>query len=238
MKSILIFEHIASSGPGLFQTFLLERSIPFQILRPNQGEAIPGRREISHYSGLCFLGGIESVTEPTDAMKKELSLIQTAADLQVPVIGHCLGGQLISKALGGEVIKHDAVEFGWSKLSQEDNRVSHEWVADCDSPQYAMQWHSDTFTIPEGTTRILTGEHCQNQAFVRGNILAMQFHIEIDYQTIKYWALDLVEKHPATSDSAQSGEEIIEMIDANFTMSKNLAGQLYSKWLGNFISNN
>ena len=238
MKPILIFEHIETSGPGLFQTFLLERSFPFQILRPNQGEAIPESKEISDYSGLCFLGGLESVTEPTAAMIKEISLIKTAATMQVPVIGHCLGGQLISKALGGEVSKQNNVEFGWSRLYPEDNQTSHQWIVESATPQYVMQWHSDTFSIPEGSSRILVGDYCCNQAFVHGNILAMQFHIEIDCQTIKHWAIDLVEKHPATSDSAQSGEEIMMMMDANFAISKNLAEQLYKKWLGNFVINN
>ena len=131
MKPILIFEHISSSGPELFQTFLSERSIPFNILRPNQGNAVPESRESSDYSDLCFLGRIESVTEPTAAMKKEIELTKTASDLQVPFIGHCLGGQLISKALGGEVSKHDVVEFGWSNLYPQDNQASHRWLAAC-----------------------------------------------------------------------------------------------------------
>jgi GMP synthase-like glutamine amidotransferase len=138
MKLILIFEHIASSGPELLQTFLSERSMPFKILRPNQSDAVPESREISDYSGLCFLDRIESVTEPRAAMKKEIELIKKASDLQVPLIGHCLGGRLISKALGGEVSKHDTVEFGWSNLYPQDNQASHRWLADCATPQYAM----------------------------------------------------------------------------------------------------
>ena len=65
----------------------------------------------------------------------------------------------------------------------------------------------------------------------------MQFHIEIDCPTIKNWAIDLIEKHPVASDSAQSGKEIIKMVNANFAMSKKLAEQLYRKWLENFALN-
>ena len=233
MKPVIIFEHIESSGPGLFETFLKQRSIPFRILRVNQGDEVPEDREISECSGLCFLGGTESVTEPTDAMLREISLIRVAKTNGTPVIGHCLGGQLISKALGGEVSRHSLVEFGWSSLYAEDNQAGLHWVVNTSKELKAMQWHNDAFTIPQGATRILNGDYCANQAFVYGNILAMQFHIEIDAATIKHWAVDLVEKHPEVSESVQSGEQIMESIDINFAASRKLAEQLYSNWLEN-----
>ena len=233
MKPVIIFEHIESSGPGLFETFLKQRSIPFRILRVNQGDDVPEDGKISECSGLCFLGGTESVTEPTDAMLREISLIRVAKTNGTPVIGHCLGGQLISKALGGEVSRHSLVEFGWSSLYAEDNQAGLHWVVNTSKELKAMQWHNDAFTIPEGATRILNGDYCANQAFVYGNILAMQFHIEIDAATIKHWAVDLVEKHPEVSESVQSGEQIMESIDINFAASRELAEQLYSSWLEN-----
>ena len=233
MKPVLIFEHIESSGPGLFENFLNQHSVPYTILYPNEGDEVPGADRISDYEGLCFLGGIESVTEPTKAMLKEISLIKAARDKKLPVIGHCLGGQLISKALGGEVSKHNLVEFGWSSLYPENNQVSLQWLADLSTGLKAMQWHSDVFTIPVGATRILRGEYSTNQAFVFGNMLAMQFHIEIDARTIKHWAVELFEKHPAACKSVQSGEQIMNLIDVNYAASRKLATQLYGEWVEN-----
>ena len=158
MKPILIFEHIESSNAGLFELFLIKNAIPFQTRRPNLGDAIPNNIELDSYSGFCFLGGIESVTEPTEAMLKEIHLIETAINREVPVIGHCLGGQLISKALGGEVSKHELEEFGWSTLYPEQNQLAYDWLPNILTELKAMQWHSDTFTIPDGATRILSGD--------------------------------------------------------------------------------
>jgi GMP synthase-like glutamine amidotransferase len=237
VKPILIFEHVETSGAGLFKRFLNARSVPFKILRPNQGDQVPDISQITNYSGLCFLGGIESVTEPTEAMLKEILLIESAAEIHLPVIGHCLGGQLISKALGGEVSKHDLEEFGWSTLYPEDNQLASEWLPDNSTDLKAMQWHSDTFTIPHCATRILKGDYCNNQAFVYERILAMQFHIEIEPEMIKHWAMELTEKHPASGKSVQTGEQIMNLLEANFDTSEKLAVHLYSRWLESFQLN-
>jgi GMP synthase-like glutamine amidotransferase len=237
LKPVLIFEHIETGGPGLFENFLNDRSIPYQILRPNQGDQVPDISHIINYSGLCFLGGIESVIEPTEPMLKEIHLIETAVDIHMPVIGHCLGGQLISKALGGEVSKHYLEEFGWSTLYPENNQLASEWLAGISTELKAIQWHSDSFTIPEGATRILNGEYCENQAFVYGKILAMQFHIEIEAEMIKHWALNLSEKHPSPGDGVQTGEQIMKLLKPNFDVSQKLATHLYTRWLETFSSN-
>ncbi len=230
MSPILIFEHIESSGPGLFKEFLKARSIPYKILRPNQGDKVPGGEDISSYSGLCFCGGTESLTDPTDWMEDEVKLIKAAKDNGMPVIGHCLGGQLISKALGGEVIRHHLEEFGWSRLHLDNNEICKQWLNSSPTGLFAMQWHSDTFAIPAGATRILKGEHCMNQAFVYENMLAMQFHVEVTIDTIKHWAIDLSDKHPIANESVQTGKQILNTSGSNFEISHELSEQLYTKW--------
>jgi GMP synthase-like glutamine amidotransferase len=233
MNPILIFEHIESSGPGLFKEFLKARSIPYKILRPNLGDGIPDYADISSYSGLCFCGGTESVTNPTDWMVNEIKLIKSAKENRMSVIGHCLGGQLISKALGGEVTRHHQEEFGWSQLHIDNNQISKQWLNDSPDELFAMQWHSDTFTLPAGATRILKGDHCLNQAFVYDNMLAMQFHVEANIDTISHWAIELADTHPPSSDSTQTGKQILQNLDKHFAISNQLANQLYSIWLGN-----
>lgn len=235
MKPILIFEHIESSNAGLFELFLLEHSIPFQVRKPNQGDSIPQSNELRNYSGLCFLGGIESVTEPTQAMLEEIELVRAARTEGIPIIGHCLGGQLISKALGGEVTKQNQDEFGWSTIFANDNLTSRDWLANMPDKLFVMQWHSDAFTVPPDAYRILSGEFCSNQAFVLENILAMQFHVEIGSEMIDHWAMDLVEKHPPVSVSVQSAEQILSEKAFNFEISRKLANRLYSKWVQNLI---
>lgn len=230
MKPVLIFEHIESSNPGLFRDYLEEQAIPFRILYPNAGDSIPAAGQLTEYSGLCFLGGTESVTAPTPAMLEEIALIQAALTTGMPMIGHCLGGQLLSHALGGEVRKHEVEEFGWSGLYPRHNPAASDWLPESPGVLRAMQWHSDSFTIPPGATQILSGEYCGNQAFVMGNILAMQFHVEIDRATIARWALDLKDKHPPPSSSVQSGAAVMALVDDYFPLSRAMAWHLYGKW--------
>ncbi|MFT5131923.1 MAG: GMP synthase-like glutamine amidotransferase [Gammaproteobacteria bacterium] len=233
MKPILIFEHINTSKAGLFEAFLKLRSLPYQILYPNNGDEIPDPSDLSSFSGLCFLGGIESVTQPSQAMLREITLIKAAKKTGQPVIGHCLGGQLISKALGGEVTQHSLVEFGWSTLYPETNQIASQWLGNSSENLKAMQWHSDTFTIPKGATKILGGDFCTNQAFVYEKMLAMQFHVEIELDMIKHWASELHEKHPAPGDGVQTSEEILKLSVDNYELSRKLAKQLYSLWSDN-----
>jgi GMP synthase-like glutamine amidotransferase len=235
MKPILIIEHIASSGPGLFRTFIEERSIPYSIVRPNNGEVIPGINDISNYSGLCICGGVESVMQPPEWLNKEVDLVRAAREIAMPVIGHCLGGQVICKALGGDITLHEHQEFGWSKLIIEHNAQSSEWLKGPPSELFAMQWHTDTFTIPEGATRILTGDYCQNQAFVYENMLAMQFHVEVDVETINHWAVDLADKHPEASKSVQTGEQVKQDFEINYAKSSQLAKILYTRWIEELV---
>lgn len=231
MQPILIFEHIKSSGPGLFEEFLRTRSVKYEIIHPNEGEEVPAPGDIGYTSGLCFCGGMESVANPTSWMEDEINLIRAAGASGKPVIGHCLGGQLISKALGGDVTARHQQEFGWSRLHVDRNPASAEWLNNLPGPLFAMQWHNDTFTVPEGAIRILTGENCENQAFVHGDMLAMQFHVEATRETIRSWATELVEHHPPASESVQTGREIMECLEKNYAISKQLADQLYPRWL-------
>jgi len=110
MKSILIFRHIACEGPGYLGDYLTSRDIPFNTIRVDKGEDVP--EDPTAYSGLVFMGGPMSVNEPVPWIEKELKLICKAYQENMPILGHCLGGQLISKALGGEITSNPVTEMG------------------------------------------------------------------------------------------------------------------------------
>ena len=103
MKPVAIFRHSPGEGPGYFATFLEGRSLPSQLLTLDEGEAVPAAPDA--FSGLCFMGGPMSVNDPLPWIPPVLALIRQAVAQNVPVIGHCLGGQLMSKALGGQVTR-------------------------------------------------------------------------------------------------------------------------------------
>ena len=111
MKPVAIFRHLAVEGPGYFATYLTQRDVPWRLVRIDEGEAVPG--DPLQWSGLVFMGGPMSANDDLPWIGEELALIRAAVDCEVPVLGHCLGGQFMAKALGGEVTRNAVKEIGW-----------------------------------------------------------------------------------------------------------------------------
>src|SRR3954451_9777456 len=92
MKPVAIFRHAGTEGPGYFATYLDEHRIPWRLVKVDAGEEIPA--DPREYSGLAFMGGPMSVNDPLPWIPRVLALINGAVAADVPVLGHCLGGQL------------------------------------------------------------------------------------------------------------------------------------------------
>ena len=117
-----------------------------------------------------------------------LALMRDAVDRGVPVIGHCLGGQMLARALGGEVSRNPVKEIGWNPVRVDNTPLAREWFGSDLAEFTTFQWHGDTFTIPPGGERILTGAHCPNQAYVvDGRHLGLQCHVEMTAEMIASW---------------------------------------------------
>src|SRR5262245_55774807 len=114
MKPVAIFRHLAAEGPGHFVTYLTRRNVPWRLVRIDEGEAVPG--DPAGFSGLVFMGGPMSANDRLPWIDEILALIRAAVASDVPVLGHCLGAQLMAKALGGEVTRNAVKEIGWGKV--------------------------------------------------------------------------------------------------------------------------
>ncbi|MHB1236645.1 MAG: type 1 glutamine amidotransferase, partial [Gallionella sp.] len=125
MKPVAIFRHTATEGPGYLAEFLDERNIPWQLIAIDAGDAVP--RNVSAYSGLVFMGGPMSVNDDLPWIAKVGELIRDAVAKDVPLLGHCLGGQLISRALGGVVSRNPVKEIGWGEVRVSDNNIARGW---------------------------------------------------------------------------------------------------------------
>ena len=125
MKPVGIVRTTRTEGPGYFATFLERRSIPSSVIAIDAGDAAP--RDVRRFSGLAFMGGPMSVNDDLPWLEPVLELIRCAARDDVPTLGHCLGGQLISKALGGSVTRNRVPEIGWGEVRIEDNGVARRW---------------------------------------------------------------------------------------------------------------
>jgi GMP synthase-like glutamine amidotransferase len=229
MKPIAIFRHSPTEGPGYFARFLDEHHIPWRLFCIDAGDAIPADPDL--FSGLGFMGGPMSVNDPLPWIPQLIELIQRATARDIPMIGHCLGGQLIAKALGGSVTVNPFKEIGWHQIQLTDNKVARDWFGIL-ATVAVFQWHGDTFSIPPQATLIATGEYCHNQIFVLGKHLAMQCHIEMTRDLVNSWcASGIREIEQSRSPAVQPIDAIQSNLDARVAALNRLAADIYQRWI-------
>jgi GMP synthase-like glutamine amidotransferase len=230
--TIAIFRHAGTEGPGYLAKFLDERQIPWKLIAIDAGDAVP--QDAAAYSGLAFMGGPMSVNDDLPWIPPVLALIRDAVTRDIPLLGHCLGGQLISKALGGVVSRNPAKEIGWGEVQVSDNDIARAWFGDVRSFA-AFHWHGETFTLPQGATHLLSSAHCTNQAYAIGKHLALQCHIEMTAGMIAAWCAvgaDEVEAS-GTSPAVQSVGEMQQQMMHKLSRLNSVATQLYGRWIKN-----
>lgn len=230
MKPIAIFRHSPTEGPGYFAEYLDRHLVPWKLVAVDAGEPVPD--DATRYSGLVFMGGPMSVNDDLPWIPQELQLIRSAAGADVPLLGHCLGGQLISKALGGVVSRNPTKEIGWGRIVVEDNPVAHDWFGPGIREFLSFHWHGETFSLPPGATRIMASEYCGNQGFAIGKHLGMQCHVEMTQQLIGSWCESgqgeiEASPGPAVQDRAQMHKDIDSRVQALHTV----AERLYDHWM-------
>jgi GMP synthase-like glutamine amidotransferase len=234
MKPIAIFRHSPTEGPGYFSHYLDAHRLPWQLLRIDEGEQVP--HDPRAFAGLVFMGGPMSVNDDLPWIPQVLALIRRAVDADVPCLGHCLGGQLMSKALGGAVTRNPVKEIGWGPVQVPNDPMARAWFGHT-REFLCFHWHGETFTIPNGATRILENEYCANQAFAFGSHLGMQCHVEMTPELIRAWAADWGDEvRNRASASVQTPEQMTERIDERVRDLNAVAARLYDRWTAGLAS--
>ncbi len=177
------------------------------------------------------MGGPMSVNDDLAWIPPILDLIRDAFAQDVPLLGHCLGGQLISKALGGMVSPNLIKEIGWGEVTVANNDVARSWFGDIQNFQ-AFHWHGETFTLPQGAIHLLSSPYCTNQAYVIGKHLALQCHPEMTAGMIVDWCREGAGEITASNSIAvQSAEKMQQQIAANLPQLNKVAHRLYTQWI-------
>ena len=229
MKPIAIFRLYKIEGPGYFATFLDSHSIPWKLIKIDGGENFP--RSPEHFSGLVFMGGAMSANDNLPWISGALELIRQAVRYNIPVLGHCLGGQLMSKALGGQVSRSTIKEIGWGKVVVADNPIASKWFGNLYDFE-SFHWHGEFFTLPDGATRLLSSKFCENQVFAIGAHLGMQCHLEMTEKMVKKWYEAGAGEIAGSSGPAVQSLEAVQKNLANRISALNrVARHLYSKWI-------
>ncbi len=229
MKPIAIFRHAPHEGPGHFATFCDSHGLPRELIAIDAGAPLPASPDA--YSGLVFMGGPMSVNDDLPWIAPVLELIRAAAAAGIPVLGHCLGGQLMARALGGSVGRNPVKEIGWGSARVLDTATAADWFGAVKSFA-AFHWHGETFTPPPGAERILESAWCANQAFVLGPNLALQCHVEMTEAMIASWCDVGGEEIAAASASpgVQTPRQIQALNETNLPVMRAVADRLYGHW--------
>ncbi|MFA5089087.1 MAG: type 1 glutamine amidotransferase [Candidatus Omnitrophota bacterium] len=185
---LIIIKHIDIEGPGTAQAFWERAAVPMEIVELHKGRHLP--TDISQAEGVIVLGGPMNVYQEKEFpfLKEENDFLIKAIKQNVPLLGICLGAQLIAKASGAKVRKSPVQETGWREVFLTDEGRGDEIFCGLDSPWPVFQWHEDTFDVPRGGSLLATGKECAHQAFKVGACAyGFQFHIEITEGDIRRW---------------------------------------------------
>ncbi len=171
-----------------------------------------------------------SVNDDLPWIAQELELIRDAVSRDVPVLGHCLGGQLMSRALGGSVGRNPVKEIGWGEVTVADNETARSWFGDAASFD-AFHWHGETFSLPQGAVHLLSSAHCLNQAWALGRHLALQCHVEMTDELIASWCVAGADEL-AASHTVQTADAMQRQGQMKLPQLHRVAERLYARWLG------
>ncbi|MDP2154097.1 MAG: type 1 glutamine amidotransferase [Methylotenera sp.] len=235
MKPVVIFRHFSCEGPGYFSEFLDEQEIPWCLIKVDERDAIPTL--IDAYSGMVLMGGPMSVNDDLPWIAPVLDLIRQAVDADVPVLGHCLGAQLMSKALGAEVTKNAIKEIGWGEVKVSQNNTAQHWFGELESFN-AFHWHGETFSLPTGAKHLLASPFCENQAYAIGKHLALQCHIEMTADMVSEWCIVGADEIASALDSpaVQQPEVIQQTLPLHCFFLNKVANQVYTQWIKGLVN--
>ena len=228
MKPIRIFTHIACEPPGYLADLLDRLGYPYEQVCLYDGAPVP--MDLDSVSGLVFMGGPGNVNQPTGWMNQEIELIQKAYANDTPVLGVCLGAQLMSKALGGDVHPGHSVEVGWHEVELLPAAKNSPYLSAAAEKFLVFQWHAHVFTPPPFAEPLAVSDCTECQAYVYKNSLAVQFHLEMTEGIIR----DLIRRYGSdleeNSNCVQNGEQILGDIGIKSRQVNAMTGVIFTPW--------
>lgn len=230
MQPIRIFRHVLCEGPGYLGRFLDREGVPWKLVCLDEGISVP--EDLDAVSSLVFMGGNMSVREPLDWIAQEQKLIRRAHRLGVPMMGVCFGAQLISKALGGSVIRSPkGMEVGWYPLTRVKDCHCDGWLVGLPEEIHTFHWHGETFTPPPGSRPLLESDCFYNQAFALADNIGMQFHLEMTEEMVHGWIRQYGSDLDPGSRYTQNASEMTRNLQQRVQRLHRVADVIYGQWL-------
>lgn len=232
MNPVLVLQHLNDDGPAYLRHWLQREGVPFELRNTQAGDPFPAH--MAAHAALAVLGGAMSANDALPALRQAELLILDAMARDRPVIGHCLGGQLMARALGARVVASPAPEIGWHRIGLQATPEARDWFGEQDASPTVFQWHEESFELPLGATLLAGSAACPHQAFAIGRHLALQFHVELDAAKLRRWAAADTPQwraQQARHASVQSGAAMLQAMAHCLPRQQALAERLYRRWL-------
>ena len=228
---LLVLQHIACEPPAAFEDELRSRGLELLRVELDEGDALPDWRE---FPAIVVMGGPMGAYEEDEHpwLAAEKRLLREAVEADVPVWGVCLGAQLLASALGARVYPGERPEVGLLPVELTPAASSDPVFGEAPSSFPTLQWHGDTFDLPEGATLLASSPAYPNQAFRIGRSYALQFHIEVSLELATEWG-----EVPAYAQSLEATlgpgalDGLLAGIEEHADVTLPLARRLFGSWL-------
>jgi GMP synthase (glutamine-hydrolysing) len=230
MSKIWVLQHTPPETLGTIQDALTAESVTAEYVRTFDGQAVPQR--MGEAVGLVIMGGPMGVYDQTQYpyLLDEIHLIEDALKAGMPVIGICLGSQLLASALGAEVASSGQKEIGWHTVTLADDASTDPLLAGAPPSFTGFHWHGDIFDLPRDSVSLASSEMTTHQAFRHGNkAYGFLFHMEVTAEIINGMVADF------TNEMAEAGvteTEVTSGITERLPLLHEIGNAAFSRWAG------
>jgi GMP synthase (glutamine-hydrolysing) len=228
----LVLQHIACEPPGVYEDVLVERGARIHRVELDDGDRLPDWRD---FGAIVAMGGPMSVNDEEELpwLRAEKALIAEAVRAGLPFFGACLGVQLLAASLGGEIVAGPAPEVGLLPVFLTEAGAADPVFAGLPRELLTLQWHGDTFSLPEGAVLLARSPAYRNQAFRWGPVAyGVQFHLELSREMAAEWT-----GVPAYADALagvlgpDSATALVDQLEAHVDELRTHGRQMFERWL-------
>lgn len=233
---LLVLQHIACEPPAAFEDELRSRGLDVARVELDEGEPLPDWRE---FPAIVVMGGPMGAYDEADHpwLVEEKRLLREAVEADVPVWGVCLGAQLLASALGARVYRGEQPEVGLLPVHLTPEARDDPVFSDAPSSFPTLQWHGDSFDLPDGATLLASSPAYPHQAFRVGRSYGLQFHIEVPLELATEWG-----EVPAYAKSLEATlgpgalDRLLADVADNADVTVPLARALLGRWVENVVA--
>jgi GMP synthase (glutamine-hydrolysing) len=226
-RFVLVVQHEQVEGLGTIAESLAEVEVEARYLRAFAGATVP--HEIGEASGLIVMGGSMGVYDAPryPFLRDEMRLIESALRTATPILGICLGSQLLARVLGAEVAPAGQKEIGWFDITLSESAQSDPLWSGISRTFPAFHWHGDVFPLPAGATHLASSAMTPRQAFRVGRAYGLLFHLEVTAGIVR----DMIGTWPEELREEQlAGQEIIRAADQLLPPMREIAQTVFHRW--------